>query len=56
MCPNLVTFEQFGQWQMPDGLALAGDHIDFILETETLLFGELNNRIPCKFSQLFSIQ
>jgi hypothetical protein len=37
---------------MPDGLALTGDDVDFLLEVEPLFLGELDNGIGGELSKL----
>jgi hypothetical protein len=50
MCSDLVTFEEFGERQMPNGLTLTGNYVDVILQTETLFFGELDDGVGGEFS------
>jgi hypothetical protein len=52
MCSNLIALKQLGKGEMPDGLALPSNDIDFVFEAETLLLGELNDGIAGEFSQL----
>lgn len=37
---DFTAGEHFGQGKMPDGLALAGDNVDVVLQAEAFLFGE----------------
>jgi hypothetical protein len=50
MGTNLVTFEEFGERKMPNGLTLSGNYVDIVLQTEALLFGKLDDGVGREFS------
>lgn len=52
VCTDLVAFEQLGEREVPDGLALARNEVDFFLQVEAFVLCEFEDRVCGEFSKL----